>query len=730
MPKKPTIILFSAFYDPWMSGAERCVQEVVDRLSDRYHFVLLTSRLSRRVPARETRPFGEIRRLGIGHPIDKWLFCILAPFAALRIRARVAHAVMESYAGIALWVFGLLRPRVRRVLTLQSGDLDSDKKQRRIPGWLWRRIHTSPDRVTAISGFLATRAVRLGADPARVSVIANGVDLSRITPQRPEERVRHRIVCIARLAWEKGLGDLLAALALTRKTIPDAHVVLVGDGADRAALEARAKELGITTAVTFRGALPNAEALAVLRTADVFACPSLAEGLGIVFIEAQACGVPPVGTNVGGIPDVIADGESGLLVPANDPDRLAAALTRVLSDEPLRARLVVGSLASAARFDWQKIMPRYAEMYQELNAPRVLLAASIYPPDIGGPARVAAQTVADLSQRGLAVSVVARGPRQVSALLIRTPSRIGYALAVFRLARHADVVYVQDASLTGWLALNAARAAGAKVVTRLGGDLLWERALDRGAPPQPLRTYYASGAWKKAPLLFRFFLRQILRRSALLIFNGPFLPGLYAEAGFRLAPQKIVFNPAPAKRQADPPTERRIILPGRLTAIKNQEGFLDAAEDAVRNGAALSVLLIGDGPYKQRFEAWKNAHHADWLTIRSSVPSAEIASIMGNTCAVALPSWCEVGPNTALEALSQGTPVLLTRENGYREALAPFVREIDPADRASMRDAIIAILSPDGQREARRRAEAFHWPQSYASMGDEIAAALRDVCAS
>ena len=363
---QPTILILSAFYDPWMSGAERFVEETVARLKGRYYFIIYTSRLSRRVPAREQREGYEIRRLGFGVSWDKWLFPLLVVWSARRSDALVAHAVMESYAGIALLFLGWLRPQVKRVLTLQSGDLDDQRKQKWIPQGLWRAIHRSPHIVTAISRALAERAHRLGVPKERVRIIPNGVEVTTLAALQTTQPVAHRIVTVARLSWEKGLDVLLQALTLVRAQIADVSLVIVGDGPLRASLEQQVDRLGLRAAVTLRGKLPHKEALQEIALGELFVCPSLAEGLGIVFLEAQALGVPVIGTRVGGIPDVIEDGVTGLLVAPQDAPALAQAMTRLLEDRTLAKPLVDRATTRLQRFDWSVIADEMDQVYRSL----------------------------------------------------------------------------------------------------------------------------------------------------------------------------------------------------------------------------------------------------------------------------------------------------------------------------------------------------------------------------
>lgn len=749
MAPEPTIILFSAFYDPWTSGAERCVQEVVGRLSDRYHFTLFTCRLSRTVPARESRPGHEVIRLGIGHPVDKWLFPILAPLAASRCRATVAHAVMESYAGIALWVFGLLRPRVRTVLTLQSGDLDSDAKQRRIPAWLWRRIHRAPDRVTAISRFLADRAVRLGADPVRVSTVPNGVDLARITPQRPEERVAHRIVCVARLSWEKGLGELLEALATVRRDVPDAHLLLVGEGAERGALEKKARELGIAAAVDFRGALPNAEALSVLRTADVFACPSKAEGLGIVFIEAQASGVPPVGTRVGGIPDVIRDGENGLSVPVGDPAALAGALLRVMREPGLRERLVAGARGSLARFDWQAIAERYAELYDRLLQGRsVLIATGIYPPAVGGPATYVSSLAPRLVERGWRVRILTYGDAATrksgheGAVLHVVPRVLppglrhaAYGLAAWRRTRDVDLVYAQDPVSAGFPAVLAAMVARRRFAIKVVGDYAWEQAQARFGVRTMLDAFQATRSGAAVERLRRV-QRFTVRRAARVVTPSRYLAGIVARWGVSASRVRVVENAVHAAAVPPPDADAlaartpEIVSAGRFLPWKGMAQLV-AAMPAIRARVPDARLtLVGDGPERPAVEAEiARLGLQEVVTLTGRLPHDAALARVAEARVFVLYTGYEGFSHQLVEAMASGVPVVASDAGGNPEVAvdgrnALVVRW---GDAAALVEAVVRLLQ-DADLGARLAAEAGKTAASYpeARMVRGTVAALAD----
>ncbi len=362
---KKTVAIFSAFYAPWESGAEKFAREVVENLVDRYHFIIFTARNSKKNLKLEKGKGYEIHRLGLGSIVDKWLFPLLAPIAAMRAKPKLVHAVMESYAGIALAIFKTFNWRTPAILTLQSGDLDDSRKQKMIPFLLWKIIHLAPTHLTAISRYLAERAERLGAPKERISIIHNGVDLKEIDSLLQKQRgtVPFRIVSVGRLSWEKGHEYLISSLPLIKKEFPEAHLVLVGGGAEEEKLRKLAAALDLSSSVYFRGMLPHGRAMGEAALAEAFVCPSLAEGMGIVFLEAQALGIPVIGTYVGGIPDVIENEVTGLLVPPKDSVAIAEAVKRIFRDQELKSKLITTAKNNIAIFSWDRITEQVASLY-------------------------------------------------------------------------------------------------------------------------------------------------------------------------------------------------------------------------------------------------------------------------------------------------------------------------------------------------------------------------------
>lgn len=207
---------------------------------------------------------------------------------------------------------------------------------------LGRKI-AGADFVACVSYFGRAQAMRL-TDPAhwpKLRIVRCGLPLDDL-PARADNRGAHRIICVGRLSPEKGQAGLLEAFAKVAVE-QDLELLLVGDGPDRAQLEDRATALGITTQVTFAGRCGEKATLAQIAASDVLVLPSFMEGLPIVLMEAMALGTPVIASRVAGVPELVVDGESGLLFTPSDWDGLADCLRRLSSDQALRERLAAGA---------------------------------------------------------------------------------------------------------------------------------------------------------------------------------------------------------------------------------------------------------------------------------------------------------------------------------------------------------------------------------------------------
>lgn len=365
---KKQIVLLSAFFRPLRSGAEACAEEIAARLQDHYVITVITARMKRGLPQEEVDGRVRILRVGVGMPFDKWLYPWLASRAACRLQPDLIHAVLESFAGEALVRCRKYCPAVPCLLTCQSTNTTLRLKP----------IHDAADRVTAISSVLVTRAKSFGK---KAALLPNGVDLPALERERRQNtKVPGRILFVGRLEPMKGVDTLLTAFARLRITNYESrskdssasadrdtwHLRIVGDGSQRKTLERLARKLGIAGRVTFVGYVPAPAVYREYAEAQVFCGLSRSEALGNVFLEAQLGGCAVLATKVGGIPDIVKDGETGLLVKPDDARVAADALGQLLSDAQLREHLAKAAVQHARPYDWGNIAERYAGVYEEM----------------------------------------------------------------------------------------------------------------------------------------------------------------------------------------------------------------------------------------------------------------------------------------------------------------------------------------------------------------------------
>ena len=333
------------------------VEEVAMRLHGDYDITIVTGRYSRSLPKVDALE-GNVRvlRVGIGASIDKYLFPLLGALEVRRRCPAIVHAVLESYAGLALVLCKFFCPRSKRILTLQSTNTS----------FMLSAMHRAAHRITAISHALVERTAQFGRTD--VTLIPNGITLRCIREAvQFHQKVPGRILFVGRLEPMKGIDTLLRAFktVCADPSVPESvHLRIVGRGSQRDALKSLSTELGLQERVTFVGHLPAAKVYDEYAQAQIFCGLSRSEALGNVFLEAQAAGCAVVATNTGGIPDIVQDGKTGVLVKPDDADDAAHWLIRLLTDQQFFNALSAEARKDKERYDWGVIAKQYAEVYR------------------------------------------------------------------------------------------------------------------------------------------------------------------------------------------------------------------------------------------------------------------------------------------------------------------------------------------------------------------------------
>lgn len=302
---------------------------------------------------------------------------------AARVLDNLKPDVIHTHQIGAAWYLG--RAAVSRggppVLHTEHGNHFA-----RTTGWLealkarlfFRNAGQCIDRFCCVSREIAQAATRWGTIPTKkIDIVPNGIDPDRANGS-PRDEVRAKlglspraflVGTVGRLAEVKRQDVLIRAFALLHVKVPESHLVLVGDGPDRVALEALAMSTGVADRVHFVGYQNNPEEY--FRALDVFALTSRSEGFPVSLLEAWSAGRPVVSTAVGGIPEVVVDGETGILVPVGDDGALASAFIRIHSEPGLAAKLGLAGRASLLnKYSLDSTYDEYRRRYLELISAR------------------------------------------------------------------------------------------------------------------------------------------------------------------------------------------------------------------------------------------------------------------------------------------------------------------------------------------------------------------------
>jgi glycosyltransferase involved in cell wall biosynthesis len=359
------ILIFSTAYLPFVGGAEVAVKEITDRLSTDFEFDLITARLDARLSLTEKIGAVTVYRIGIGWPFfDKLMLPFLGAIKAWQLNQEKGYSafwgIMASFSTGAAYIVNMIRGAIGRkrmpmVLTLQEGDSEEYLQTK----WLglidlsWRMAFRRTDMLTAISTYLLDRARRLGFK-GRSFLVPNGVDLKRFenaSPRALGETVA--LITTSRLNVKNGVGDVIAALPLLP---PNVIFRVAGTGELEKKLRRQARELNLEDRVEFLGLVPPAEIPQQLHKADIFIRPSLSEGMGNSFIEAMAAGLPVIATPVGGIPDFLTDGETGVFCQPGDTESIARAVKRLTNDNDFNEKIRERALRMVReRYGWDMV---------------------------------------------------------------------------------------------------------------------------------------------------------------------------------------------------------------------------------------------------------------------------------------------------------------------------------------------------------------------------------------
>ncbi|MCC7522719.1 glycosyltransferase family 4 protein [Candidatus Uhrbacteria bacterium] len=689
---KKRVLIFATTYYPVYSGAEVAVHELTDRIDD-FEYDLICARFKSGLSRSERIGNVMVHRVGLGRPLDKYLLPVLGPLRALRLKKPdIVWSLMASYGGFAALFFSWLKPKPRLLLTLQEGDpLEHYTKRLGIFSPLHPLLFARADAVQAISHFLADWSKRMGFS-GEPEVIPNGVPIEQFTKRiLPEERARIRsgfgfsesdtvLIHTGRLSKKNGVDDLIRSLLILPSSF---KILLIGNGEDENALKNLAEQLDVSKRIVFAGPRPYIELPPYLQASDIFVRASLSEGLGNSFLEAMACGIPVIGTPVGGIPDFLTDGETGIMCHPRDPKSIAEAVLRLIGDRDLRDRLVQnGSRLVADKYNWDRLADAFGKLLAKLVVmKRILVATGAYPPKIGGSAIISKEMTDDFRKNGHHVDVLTYGER------VRY---VPFAWKARRLLKRMDQAMAFDAYSSGIPVRLALIGLSVEFVIRLGGEWIWESSVLKGKTKKPLRIFWKEQIFSFSDRLKLVLYRWVLTRTDRVIvpsaFIGDILPTIEPSVAGKISivPNERRFESI-AQRPPRAPGPLRLIFVGRYVPVKNLPFLADILKELHQEGLVFSMTFIGDGPDENRLKEILKG--IEGIRFAGRLPHDEAMREISKADLMLHPSLSDISPNTVVETISLGVPCLITTEHGLTRPLHGCT-EIPPDDRDGWKQAI------------------------------------------
>ncbi len=362
-------ILVSAFPPVHIGGAEIAAKQIAKSLAKKGHSVSVITSSDKGFPRQQATDGFLVYRAFL--PNIKYLgtlvFWISSAWLIKKINPEIVYVEMIGMGMPCVLAKNLCK--IPYVVQCQGSDVYLPWKGKKI---ISNIVLRSAGAVVVLTQDMkdTLRATFKG----NVAVIPNGIDGENfgraiIKDMRQELAIgsgEKIIIFVGGLKPIKGVRYLIEAFAMVAQKMPNARLLLVGDGPERQNLEAMVIKEGLKEKVHFVGKIENDAIVTYMMTGDIFVLPSLSEGFGIVNLESMACGLPIIATNVGGIPEIVTDGENGFLVSPKNPAQIAEKILLLFTDDKLREKISKNNKEKVKEYDWQNIVAKLEKVYGEV----------------------------------------------------------------------------------------------------------------------------------------------------------------------------------------------------------------------------------------------------------------------------------------------------------------------------------------------------------------------------
>jgi len=741
------VLVTAPYYSPDVGGLERYAKAMVEGLADRGYDVSVLTTEPTAAEDSIARAVARVFRLPVHFKLSNTPVGLSWPWKVRSVVRLVAPDVVNAHAPVpALSDLAIRLAGHRRViLTYHSGSM---KKRRRgtdslisiYESTILRSSLHRADHIICSSDWVRDQFLREYAHKS--TTITPGVDTDLFSPAEAG-RNRDKVIFVGDARSElKGLSKLIEAISL----LPGVELEVVGP---RPVPEHPSEQ------VTYRGILTGRELVQALRDSAVLAMPSTseAESFGMTIIEAQACSLPVVATAVGGVPRVVQDGVTGVLVPPGDAAALAAAIGRVLSDPSLARSLARNGRANVlANYLWDTRVEAFAELVEQQSRARsrtrALVVCAEYPPFVEGGLGVHYKELLDELRRFCDVTLVA------ARIEGRTPpwddGGVGLAVRRVRISNRFPINHLMFNLSAWWL--------GQRQDVDIEHLCVPFGVFNRSRRTRPtvvkLHTLYSVQArgtrafnpvWRTAEGMERW----MIRGSALIMTNSDFMKDQLLGSGLPSRVPVVAidngvsaahFEPsdlADNRRQLGWSMDERIVLNvGRWVPRKGTLSLVEAFAELAQQDPSVRLVLVGGAhtegqDYADRIRAaiaaWDLANRVDmveWLPMDAVSRYYKAADLYVHAAEF------EPFGNVVLEAMAHGLPVVATRSGGPERILgADGGLLIAAGDRSQLLAAMRQVLAEPELRErlakaGRVRASDFSWREAASATYEQYLSVL------
>jgi glycosyltransferase involved in cell wall biosynthesis len=356
------VILVGQFPPKWIAGTEMATYNLAEKLAIRSHEIHVITSLDEGLPNLEKEKRFYVHRIALSKiRFIGFLSFSVKIFLTVRIIKPDILQVQDLSMGIPAWL-------IRKILKIpyivwgRGSDVNLISR--------FGRIKAKPILQNAAIILALTENMRIKLKNiynTKIYIVPNGIDLeehNNTSISREKKSGNNNILFVGSLLPVKGVQYLIMAMKVVHDKIPEAMLILVGDGEEREMLEALSLQLGIQKYVQFVGKIPHEKVQTYMQMADVFVLPSLSEGLPNVILEAMACGLPIVASRVDGIPDIITKDTNGYLVEVKDTNDIANKIILLLQDEALRKKISDNNRQLVKKYAWENVIFELERIYQ------------------------------------------------------------------------------------------------------------------------------------------------------------------------------------------------------------------------------------------------------------------------------------------------------------------------------------------------------------------------------